>query len=101
MFVFGDLIVAIANILDYILGIYKWILLIVVLLSWVNPDPYNPIVRFLHSITEPVLRPIRRMIGFTFGPLDISPIIVFLIIMFLQSFLIRTLVKLGYQLGGG
>ena len=101
MFVFGDLIVAIANILDYILGIYKWILLIVVLLSWVSPDPYNPIVRFLHTITEPVLRPIRRMIGFTFGPLDISPIIVFLIIMFLQSFLIRTLLKLGYQLGGG
>ena len=101
MFVFGDLIVAIANILDFILGIYKWILLIVVLLSWVSPDPYNPIVRFLHTITEPVLRPIRRMIGFTFGPLDISPIIVFLIIMFLQSFLIRTLVKLGYQLGGG
>ena len=101
MFVFGDLIVAIANILDYILGIYKWILLIVVLLSWVNPDPYNPIVSFLHSITEPVLRPIRRMIGFTFGPLDISPIIVFLIIMFLQSFLVRTLAKLGYQLGGG
>ena len=101
MFVFGDLIVAIANILDFILGIYKWILLIVVLLSWVSPDPYNPIVRFLHTITEPVLRPIRRMIGFTFGPLDISPIIVFLIIMFIQSFFIRTLVKIGYKLGGG
>jgi YggT family protein len=101
MFVFGDLIVAIANILDYILSLYKWILLIAVLLSWVNPDPYNPIVRFLHAITEPVLRPVRRLIGFTFGPIDISPIIVFLIIMFIQSFFIRTLVKLGYKLGGG
>ncbi len=101
MFVFGDLIVAAANILDYILGIYKWILLIVVLLSWVNPDPYNPVVRFLHSITEPVLRPIRRMIGHTFGPLDISPIIVFLIIMFIQGFFIRSLMKIGYKLGGG
>ncbi len=101
MFVFGNLIVAIANILDYILGIYKWILLIAVLLSWVNPDPYNPIVRFLHAVTEPVLRPIRRLIGFTFGPLDISPIIVFLIIMFIQSFFIRTLLTLGYKLGGG
>ncbi|MGD0280939.1 MAG: YggT family protein [Dissulfurispiraceae bacterium] len=101
MFVFGDLIVAIANILDYLLGLYKWILLIAVLLSWVNPDPYNPIVRFLHAVTEPVLRPVRRLIGFTFGPIDISPIIVFLIIMFIQSFFIRTLVKLGYKLGGG
>ncbi len=101
MFVFGDLIVAIANILDYLLGLYKWILLIAVLLSWVNPDPYNPIVRFLHAVTEPVLRPVRRLIGFTFGPIDVSPIIVFLIIMFIQSFFIRTLVKLGYKLGGG
>ncbi len=101
MFVFGNLVVAVANILDYILGLYKWILIITVLLSWVNPDPYNPIVRFLHAATEPVLRPIRRLIGFTFGPLDISPIIVFLIIMFIQSFFIRTLIKIGYKLGGG
>jgi len=101
MFVLGDLIIAVATILDYILGIYKWILLITVLLSWVNPDPYNPIVRFLHAVTDPVLRPIRRLIGFSFGPIDISPVIVFFIIVFVQSFLIRTLIKLGYQLGGG
>jgi YggT family protein len=101
MFVFGNLVLAVANVIDFILGIYKWILLITVLLSWVNPDPYNPIVRFLHAITEPVLRPIRRLIGFSLGPIDISPIIVFLVIMFMQSFLIRTLVKLAYKLGGG
>ncbi|MBF0557529.1 MAG: YggT family protein [Nitrospirae bacterium] len=101
MFVLGDFVFTIAKILDYILDIYRWILIITVLLSWVNPDPYNPIVRFLHAVTEPVLRPIRRVIGFPFGPIDISPIIVFLIIMFMQSFLIRTLIKLGYQLGGG
>ena len=101
MFVLGDFIVAVARIIDYILDIYKIILLVAVLLTWVNPDPYNPIVRFLHAVTEPVLRPIRRLIGFTFGPIDISPIIVFLIIMFAQSFFIRTLVKLGYTLGGG
>lgn len=101
MFVFGDLVMAVATILDYLLGIYKWILLITVLLSWVNPDPYNPIVRFLHAVTDPVLRPIRRMIGFPFGPIDISPVIVFFIIMFLQSFLVRTLMKIGIQLGGG
>jgi len=101
MFVFGNLVLAIATVLDYVLGAYKWILLITVLLSWVNPDPYNPIVRFLHAITEPVLRPIRRLIGFSLGPIDISPIIVFVIIMFAQNFLIRTLIQLAYKLGGG
>ena len=101
MFVFGNLLLAIATVIDYILGIYKWLLLITVLLSWVNPDPYNPIVRFLHAITEPVLRPIRRLIGFSLGPIDISPIIAFIIIMFVQSFLVRTLIQFAYKLGGG
>jgi len=101
MFVLGNLILAVATVLDYVLGAYKWILLITVLLSWVNPDPYNPIVRFLHAITEPVLRPIRRLLGFSLGPIDISPIIVFIIIMFIQNFLIRTLIQLSYKLGGG
>ncbi len=101
MFVFGNLLLAVATVIDYILGIYKWLLLITVLLSWVNPDPYNPIVRFLHAITEPVLRPIRRLIGFSLGPIDISPIIVFIIIMFVQNFLIRTLTQVAYKIGGG
>src|SRR5271169_3900486 len=101
MFVFGDLLISVATILDYLLGLYKWIVIIAALISWVNPDPYNPIVRFLHAVTEPVLRPIRRLIGYRLGPIDISPIIVFIIIMFAQSFLIRTLMQLSYKLGGG
>ncbi len=101
MFVVGDLILAIAKILDTLLEIYKWVVIIAALISWVNPDPYNPIVRFLYSITEPVFRPIRRIIGFRLGPIDISPLIVILVIIFAQSFLIRSLIKLGYKLGGG
>lgn len=101
MFIFGDLILAAAKILDIILEIYKWIVIIAALISWVNPDPYNPIVRFLYSITEPVLRPIRRLIGFRLGPIDISPLIAILVIIFAQSFLIKSLIKLGYKLGGG
>ncbi len=97
----GDFILAIANVLDIVLDIYKWIVIIAALISWVNPDPYNPIVRFLHAVTEPVLRPVRRIIGYRLGPIDISPIIVILVIIFTQSFLIRSLIKLGYKLGGG
>jgi len=101
MSILGDFILAVTNILDIILSVYKWIVIIAALISWVNPDPYNPIVRFLYAITEPVFRPIRRIIGYRLGPIDISPIIVILVIIFVQSFLIRTLIKLGYNLGGG
>ena len=101
MFVFGDLLISIATILDYLLEFYKWVVIISALLSWVNPDPYNPIVRFLYSITEPVFRPIRRLIGYRLGPIDISPIIVILAIIFIQSFLVRTIIKVGYKFGGG
>lgn len=101
MFVFGDLLISIATIIDYLLGFYKWVVIIAALLSWVNPDPYNPIVRFLYSVTEPVFRPIRRLIGYRLGPIDISPIIVILAIIFIQSFLVRTLIKVGYKFGGG
>jgi len=101
MFVFGDLIVSIAKILDILLGMYKWIIIISALISWVNPDPYNPVVRFLYMVTDPVLRPIRRLIGYRLGPIDISPLIVIIAIIFLQSFLIKTLMKIGLQFGGG
>jgi len=101
MFVFGDLLMAIAKIVDTLLEVYKWVIIIAALISWVNPDPYNPIVRFLYSVTEPVFRPIRRLIGYRLGPIDISPIIVILAIIFIQSFLVRTLIKVGYKFGGG
>jgi YggT family protein len=90
MFIFGNLFQAVAYILDTILTIYMWIIIISALISWVNPDPYNPIVRFLYSVTDPVLRPIRRRIGMTMG-IDISPMIVILIIMFIKYFVIASL----------
>lgn len=101
MFVIGNLVIALANVLDIILDIYKWVVIIAALISWVNPDPYNPIVRFLYSVTEPVLRPIRRIVGFRLGPIDISPIIVILLIIFIQKFLISSLLELGYKIKGG
>ncbi|MCX5718272.1 MAG: YggT family protein [Nitrospirae bacterium] len=101
MFIIGDLIIAVAKILDIVLGIYMWIVIIAAVISWVNPDPYNPIVRFLHAVTEPAFRPIRRLLGYRLGLIDISPLIVILVIIFTQLFLIKSLIKLGYKLGGG
>lgn len=101
MFIFGNLVLAVANILDIVLEVYQWIVIISAIISWVSPDPYNPIVRFLHAVTEPVLRPIRRLIGGKLGPIDISPLIVILAIMFIQKFLISSLIEFGYKIKGG
>jgi YggT family protein len=99
MFVLGKFIIGIAQVLDILLGTYKWIVIVSALISWVNPDPYNPIVRFLYSVTEPVFRPIRRMIGHRLGPIDISPLVVILAIIFAQTFLVGSLMRIGVQFG--
>ena len=101
MFIFANFIIAVARVLDIGLDIYTWIVIISAIISWVSPDPYNPIVRFLNALTEPVFRPIRRVIGHRLGPIDISPLIVILAIIFVQKFIIHSLVELGYKLKGG
>ncbi len=101
MFILGNLIIAIADILDIALTVYMWILIISAIISWVNPDPYNPIVRTLYLLTEPVLRPIRRIIGYRLGPLDISPMIAILAIYFIKKFLIVSLIEFGYKIKQG
>lgn len=97
MFVFGNLFHAVAFILDSILSIYMWIIIISALISWVNPDPYNPIVRFLHTVTDPVLRPVRKRLGMAMG-VDISPLIVILIIMFIKHFIIASLFDIASRM---
>ena len=101
MFIFANLLLAIAKILNIVLTGYMWVVIISAVLSWVNPDPYNPIVRFLRAVTEPVYRPIMRLIGYRLGPIDISPMIVILAIIFVQKFLINSLIELAYKLKRG
>jgi YggT family protein len=94
MFVLENLIFALAKIIDIGLTIYMWIIIGRALISWVNPDPYNPIITFLYRATEPVLAPIRRWIPLRGMGIDISPIIVILVIYFLQMFLVKTMIQL-------
>ncbi len=103
MFIFKNFIGGIAEILDTVLNLYMWAFIISALLSWVNPDPYNPIVRFLYQITEPALRPIRRIIPFSNIGIDFSPMIAILLISFLRKFLVGSLVDLAFRMnmGGG
>jgi YggT family protein len=99
MFVFSNLFVALANVADVVLTILYWLILVRAFLSWVNPDPFNPIVQFLYKTTEPILYPIRKILPFQSGiGLDISPIIAFLLIIFLKSFLVKTLLDISFRL---
>lgn len=95
MFVLNNFIIAIARVIDIILTVYMWIIIARALISWVNPDPYNKIVIFLYRVTEPVLRPVRRIIPRHSLPIDFAPLIVLLIIIFLQSFLVKTMLQMA------
>jgi YggT family protein len=95
MFVLGNLIIAVAKILDIALTMYMWVIIARAVISWVNPDQYNPIVQFLYRVTEPVMAPIRRWIPFGNMGIDLSPIILILSIVFLQSFLVRSMMELA------
>jgi len=95
MFIIGNLLKAIAVVLHYVLHFYMWIIIARAVLSWVNPDPYNPIVRFIHNVTEPVLYRIRIKLPLDFGGIDFSPIIVILGIIFLQNFIVSSLFRMS------
>ncbi len=97
MFIMGNVLEALAIVADYLLWIYMWVIIVRALISWVNPDPWNPIVRFLERATEPVLYPIRRRLGWRMG-IDISPIIAILVIIFLQVALVQTLRDLALRM---
>ena len=98
MFVLANLLSSVAILLHYVLTIYLWIVVACAVISWVNPDPYNPIVRFLHSATDPVLDRLRRNLPLFYGGFDFSPIIVFLVIIFLDNFVVGTLQQIAVRL---
>ncbi len=99
MFVFANLLYSLAQVLEICFTALYWLIIIRALISWVNPDPFNPIVQMLNNITEPILYPIRRFVPFFHNMrLDFSPIVAILAIIFLKSFLVRTLFDLSYRL---
>ena len=99
MYVISNFLVAIAKILNIGLSLYMWIVIGRAIISWVNPDPYNPIVKFLFAVTEPVLSFIRRKIPTNFGGIDFSPILVIVALYFLQDFLVKTLIRFAASMG--
>jgi YggT family protein len=98
MFVVGNIIEGIALALRMLLDAYWWIIIIRALISWVNPDPYNPIVRFLYAATDPVLYRVRRWFPISFSGIDFSPILVLVAIYFLEIAVVKSLLQLAYNL---
>lgn len=96
MFILSNFVIALAKVVDVLLTMAYWLIFVRALISWVSPDPFNPIVQFLHRTTEPILIPIRRLLPPT--AIDISPIIAFFGIIFLKSFLVMSLFDLGASL---
>ena len=97
MFVAGNVLQGLARVLEVVLTLYMWVIIARALGSWVNPDPWNPIVQFLNRATEPVLAPIRRLVGMRVG-MDLSPIIAILIITFLQIAVVQSLKEFAMRM---
>jgi YggT family protein len=91
VFIVANFLFATASVLQLVLTVYLWIVIARALISWVNPDPYNPIVRFLFNATEPLLFWVRRRLPVSFGGVDFSPLLVLMAIYFLQGFLVQSL----------
>ncbi len=99
MFVISNFLNALATLLDLVLSAYLWIIIGRAIISWVNADPYNPIVRFLYDVTEPLLSRIRRVVPLFGGGIDFSPMILIVAVMFLRSFIVPTLQQISRSLG--
>jgi len=97
MFVVGNTLLGFATVLDYVLTFYPWTVIARALISWVNPDPWNPIVQFLSRATEPVLAPIRRRLGWSMG-VDLSPLVVIVAIWFLQIAVVQSIKDIAVRM---
>ena len=86
-------------IVEKVLWLYNWIVIIAVLITWVSPDPFNPVVRFLRAVTQPLFDWVRERLPFVvMGAMDLSPLVVMLALQFLRMFLVRTLLDVSMHL---
>ena len=98
MFILSQFLESLALLIALIINVFIFVLIIRVILSWVNPDPYNEIVQVIYRITDPVLLPFRRL-PLQVGGIDFSPIIAFFILIFLRNFLVNVLYQIAARIG--
>ena len=93
MMVFSTFLESLAHIISMLINIYIWVLIIAVLLSWVKPDPYNPIVQVLTRLSEPLFAKMRSLMPTNFGGIDFAPLIVIVVLKFIDLMFVRLLLK--------
>lgn len=98
MFVIGDVLVGVGQVMNMLLEIYMWIVIVRAVLSWVHPDPYNPIVRFIYNMVDPVTNRLSRILPMRIGLVDISPIILIVAIYLMRLVVVRIIIDTGYRL---
>ncbi|WP_298069673.1 YggT family protein [uncultured Mailhella sp.] len=99
MFVVANLVTTIAGLLSLVINLYTFVIIVAAFLSWVNPDPYNAIVRTLRAMTEPVFYRIRKMIPFVmFNGIDLSPVVALVVLQLLNGVVVQSLLQLGLRL---
>ena len=98
MFVLGNFLYALAQVLSFVIDILWWLIIIRALLSWVSPDPHNPIVQFIERTTEPVLMPFRQFLPTYKLGIDLSPLLAILFLYFVKLFLVQTLIGFAMRL---
>jgi YggT family protein len=100
MFAVGNVLIGLGVVLQNLLWFYSLVLLATAVVSWVSADPRNPIVRFLRSATDPLLRVIRRMLptNLRYFPIDIAFLVLFAIVLFSQFAIAQTLIDFGTRL---
>ena len=98
MFIFAELFKSLALLVSLIFNILYFLLVVRIILSWVNPDPYNEIVQIIYRVTDPILMPFRRL-PLQLGGIDFSPIVAFLVLSILKSFIVNILYQIAYRLG--
>lgn len=99
--ILGNILIGLGQVIHLFVNLYMWIVIIAALITWVNPDPYNPIVRFLFSVTEPAMRKVRRYIPARFGGIDFTPIIVIAALIFLDFALAQSIIDVGMRMKMG
>ncbi|MBR3880984.1 MAG: YggT family protein [Mailhella sp.] len=101
MFVLANLVTTVAGLLSLVINLYIFVIIVAAFLSWVNPDPYNAIVRTLRALTEPVFYRIRKWFPFVMvNRIDLSPIVALVALQLLNGVVVQSLLQLGLKLTG-
>ena len=93
----SSVLTALANLVEMVFTLYIYVVVARALISWVSPDPYNPIVRFLHNATDPVLYRLRRLLPFSTGAIDFSPMILIFLLFLVKGFLVSMLFSFSHS----